>query len=165
MKVDEHTKRQRADHSVSVRGAWMQNSQNSANSNDDSPRQLRLWCTSEHVLHRIFAVSLNWRQVIQQSDLFSVSPRSSATGWECWVWVSCRTPPFSCPRRWDQKARGRNKAAGNLHEVLAMRQQVRFYLSPQLSRVWLRQIWPKIQLVLNWGKHISIFSFNWLICF
>lgn len=48
--------------------SWMQNSQNSADSNDDSPKKFRLWSQSasrstSFALHQTFAVSLNWRLV------------------------------------------------------------------------------------------------------
>lgn len=158
MKVDEHTKRL-------SRPQRFQFGEHECKTHKTQPTVMMIHQGSTpFVLHRTYAVSLNWRHVWCSSLICFrvVSPRSSATGWECWVWVSCRTPPSSCPRRWDQKARGRNKAAGNLHEVLAMRQRGRFHLFPQLPRAWLRQVWPKSRLVLNWGKHISIFSFSWL---
>lgn len=49
---------------------------------------------------------------------FKSSPHNSATGSECLVAVSARTPPSSCLPPRDLKAPDHNKAAGNPREVL-----------------------------------------------
>lgn len=87
-----------------VRGCWF----------TDARFGAKLWLI---VLYVTMTPAL-WQLSHITTHQISVSPHSSATDWECWVWASDRKPLSSCPQWMDLKAPCHNKAAENPHEVL-----------------------------------------------
>ncbi len=74
---------------------------------------IRLNCSIDSHMSEYYILSnVTWTVCL------SHKPRSSATGWECWVWVSVHTPLSSYHPLMGLIAPGHNKATGNLHKSL-----------------------------------------------